>query len=175
VLLHAYRDRFTHLFMIDGAHPSEDTIRRVLKLLPERISREQINTVLKLTSTNRRELGSVIRVLAQAGVATIEGTPPHGLVTINTRTLHRDQIARALVSRERELVRLQRMQAYAYHGKCRRTFVLDYFGAKFAASACSGCDNCNDRSYLKDVARPASEFKPQVFARMSSFQRLLHG
>ena len=31
LLLHAYRDRFTHEFMIDGAHPAQDTIRRALR------------------------------------------------------------------------------------------------------------------------------------------------
>ena len=158
VLLHAYKDRFTHEFMIDGAHPSEETVRRVLQLLPVRITREHIATVLKLTGTNRRELGSAIRILSQAGVVAIEGKPPHGLVTVLTRRVSSDALLRARIARERELLRLRRMQAYAYHARCRRTFVLEYFGESFSARACAGCDNCRGQVYLTGARRPASRF-----------------
>lgn len=144
VLLHAYRDRFTHEFMIDGAHPADETIRRVLKLLPERITRDQLNTVLKLTNTNRRELGSCIRVLAQAGTVNIEGKPPEALVTVHSRSISSAALEPARIARERELVRLKRMQAYAYHTGCRRAFVMDYFGQSFARRDCAGCDNCTN-------------------------------
>jgi ATP-dependent DNA helicase RecQ len=158
VLLHAYRDRFTHEFMIDGAHPAEPTIRRVLMKMPERITRAELPVVLKLTATNRRELGSAIRILTYTGNVEIEGTPPDGVVVVRTRMLTRDSLAQSRIARERELVRLHRMQAYAYHQRCRRTFVLEYFGAQFSASECAGCDNCRRMSFLPSAARPASRF-----------------
>ncbi|HUP87786.1 MAG TPA: RecQ family ATP-dependent DNA helicase [Longimicrobiales bacterium] len=142
VLLHAYKDRFTHLFMIDGAHPSEETVRRVLRLLPERITRQQLSTVLKLTNTNRRELGSALRVLHNAGAVAIEGDPPDGLVTVIRRTIQTSELATALHARQREITRLSRMQSYAYTRGCRREFVMHYFGAKFSRRDCGGCDNC---------------------------------
>ena len=46
--------------------------------------------------------------------------------------------------RRREELRLQRMQAYARHTGCRRTFVMDYFGDRI--DHCAGCDNCDHAS-----------------------------
>ena len=172
VLLHAYKDRFTHLFMIDGAHPAEETVQRVLKLLPERITRDQLNTVLKLTGTNRRELGSCIRILTQAGALRIEGTPPNGMVTVLNRTISRDQMVNAHIARERELLRLRRMEAYAYCTQCRRSFVLEYFGVRFSSRECSGCDNCSATGFA-GAARPRSSFpqwRNELQRRMRSFQ-----
>lgn len=166
VLLYAYRDRFTHEFMIDAAHPSEERIRRVLNVLPERISREQLKSVLKLTATNRRELGSVIRVLANAGLVTIEGEPPNALVTVLRRAVRRTEIQAALMARERELRRLQRVQAYAYHPGCRRAFVMDYFGARFAPAQCAGCDNCRGQAFEPQARRPRSAFRVAGLRRL---------
>jgi ATP-dependent DNA helicase RecQ len=158
VLLHAYRDRFTHEFMIDGAHPAEATIRRVLSLMPERMTRGDLPGALKLTATNRRELGSAIRILTYTGNVEVEGKPPDGVVAIRSRKLTNDALAQSRTARARELVRLQRMQAYAYHDGCRRAFVLDYFGASFDASACGGCDNCRRAAFLANAKRPISRF-----------------
>ena len=165
VLLHAYKDRFTHEFMIDGAHPAEETVRRVLKLLPERITREQLNSVLKLTNTNRRELGSALRILRDAGAVTYEGKQVEGLVTVVRRSVTADQLRNSHIARERELVRLARMQGYAYHNACRRMFVMEYFGAKFTAADCSGCDNCARRSFIGGAERPASRFGGQAWLK----------
>jgi ATP-dependent DNA helicase RecQ len=75
-----------------------------------------------------------------------------------TRVLAGDSLNDARIAREREVVRLRRMQAYAYHGKCRRTFVLEYFGARFRASDCAGCDNCAGTAFLPGARRPSSKF-----------------
>ena len=158
VLLHAYRDRFTHEFMIDGAHPAETTIRRVLKGLPDRMTRADVAGVLKQTGANRREFGSAIRILTYTGNVTVEGRAPDGVVILQSRDVTRDALAQSRVARDRELVRLQRMQGYAYHSGCRRAFVLEYFGARFNAKACAGCDNCGGRAFAPGAKRPASRF-----------------
>jgi ATP-dependent DNA helicase RecQ len=163
VLLHAYRDRFTHEFMIDGAHPAEHTIRRVLAGLPARVTRADLPGVLKRTETNRRELGSAIRILTYTGNVEVEGRPPDGVVVVKSRQLEKDSLAQSRIARERELVRLQRMQAYAYHDGCRRAFVLAYFGAKFDARRCAGCDNCRGRAFAPGTRRPASRFGGQTW------------
>ena len=41
-----------------------------------------------------------------------------------------------------DLAKLDAMQKYAYLGKCRREFVLRYFGDAAAKPKCKGCDNC---------------------------------
>ena len=166
VLLHAYRDRFTHEFMIDGAHPAEDTIRRVLNHIPERVTRGDLPAALKLTASNRREFGSAVRILTHTGNVEVEGRAPDGVVVVKSRLLERDALAQSRVARERELVRLQRMQGYAYHGGCRRAFVLEYFGARFNARECAGCDNCRGRAFVPDAKRPQSRFGGQTWAKL---------
>ena len=138
VLLHAADDRLTHEFMIDGSHPSEDTIRRVLKLLPDCIPTEQLNSVLKLTGTNRRELDSTIRVLRSVEAVSLEDE----LISVERREVTKAQLAPSQRSRLREVSRLDHMEKYAYQKRCRRAFVMHYFGAEFSAADCSGCDNC---------------------------------
>jgi ATP-dependent DNA helicase RecQ len=44
--------------------------------------------------------------------------------------------------RSAELSKLQAVQKYAYTKKCRRGFVLRYFGDPAARAKCEGCDNC---------------------------------
>jgi ATP-dependent DNA helicase RecQ len=41
-----------------------------------------------------------------------------------------------------ERAKLKTMIDYAYHPRCRRSFVLDYFGDQERRRGCSGCDNC---------------------------------
>jgi ATP-dependent DNA helicase RecQ len=53
--------------------------------------------------------------------------------------------------RDAELQKLDAVQMYAYTKRCRRAFVLKYFGDPAAGTTCSGCDNCQGTT----VARPA--------------------
>ena len=57
--------------------------------------------------------------------------------------------------RRGELGKLEMMQKYAYTQRCRRAFVLRYFGDRSAKEPCNGCDNCTG------VVHRASE--PAVF------------
>jgi ATP-dependent DNA helicase RecQ len=158
ILLHAYKDRFTHEFMIDGAHPSEETIRRVLKVLPPSIEKANVKAVMKQAQSNAREFGSVVRVLKKAGCVEVVGEGADRIARVISKELKTEQLADALYARERELVRLKRMQAYAYDPRCRRRFVLEYFGACLSGR-CAGCDNCLKSSYLTGAARPRSRFR----------------
>jgi ATP-dependent DNA helicase RecQ len=45
--------------------------------------------------------------------------------------------------RASELSKLDTMQRYSYTKKCRRAFVLNYFGEGNADRRCHGCDNCH--------------------------------
>ena len=50
---------------------------------------------------------------------------------------------RALEQRRRfELDKLETMQLYAYTKRCRRAFVLRYFGDPAVRPECGACDNC---------------------------------
>lgn len=154
VLLHAYRDRFTHQFMIDGAHPSAETIARVLKEAPEVLMRANAPSVMKKTNTNRREYGSVLRVLKGTGALVEHGET---LVVVRRKVLS-GELERSQFAREREMRRLRQMETYAYHQGCRRAMVMAYFGATFSARDCGGCDNCRGLAYETLLRRPKSAF-----------------
>jgi ATP-dependent DNA helicase RecQ len=38
--------------------------------------------------------------------------------------------------------KLEAMQSYVYTRRCRREFILRYFGDRAARTKCTGCDNC---------------------------------
>ena len=139
VLLHAYRDRFTHQFMIDGAHPAEQTIRDTFRKLNALSAPREVVAFSKWCKQNSREVGSVLRILADAGIVQVERRT--GQFEVLSRVITRDSLKRAAVARKRELLRLDRMQGYAFHKKCRRKYVMDYFGDT-SFRRCSGCDNC---------------------------------
>jgi len=44
-----------------------------------------------------------------------------------------------------ELDKLRAMQAYAYQRRCRRAYVLRYFGDLDSRPECAGCDRCARR------------------------------
>lgn len=139
VLLHAYRDRFTHQFMIDGAHPSEQTIRDTFRQLNSASAPGDVVAFSRWSKQNSREVGSVLRILADAGIVHVERRT--GKFAVLSNVITRDSLKRAAVARQRELLRLERMQGYAFHKKCRRKYVMDYFGDT-SFRHCAGCDNC---------------------------------
>ena len=57
-----------------------------------------------------------------------------------------------------DLSKLDAMQKYAYTNKCRREFVLRYFGDPAARPRCTGCDNCLGVELSKrTVAKPRTK------------------
>jgi ATP-dependent DNA helicase RecQ len=52
--------------------------------------------------------------------------------------------------RATELHKLEMMEGYTRTPKCRRAFVLGYFGDRTSATPCSGCDNCRRRAAAQD-------------------------
>ena len=151
VLLHAYRDRFTHQFMIDGAHPAESAIRNTLRKLRSPGAPMDVVAFGKWSKQNSREVGSVLRVLAEAGVVQVEKRT--GVIRLLADVLPRKALEKARRARERELLRLKRMEGYAYHQKCRRRYVMDYFGDT-SFKECGGCDNCNGTAFIQLADRP---------------------
>jgi ATP-dependent DNA helicase RecQ len=80
ILLHAYADRFTHEFFLEMTHPSRELVTRVYRELGRRAGSDGVveGTVLQLSRQipevkGDRQLGSVLRVLAEHGVARVLG------------------------------------------------------------------------------------------------------
>jgi ATP-dependent DNA helicase RecQ len=71
-------------------------------------------------------------------------------------------LSRVRAQERQALLLLKRMTDYAYQKRCRRQFLLRYFGENDAARACGGCDVCTGPR-LKLEAMPASA--PKVTAQ----------
>ncbi len=83
VLLHAYQDRFTHEYFIEGAHPDKPAIERTWRTLREAADRDGFVpfTLDELTArvgkaVNERHVGAAVRVLAQHGCLLVEPPAP---------------------------------------------------------------------------------------------------
>jgi ATP-dependent DNA helicase RecQ len=76
------------------------------------------------------------------GIWVLDRTTPINRLPIDWRRLDS--------KRERDLRKLQKVQAYGYTEECRRGFVLRYFGDPAAMRECGACDNC-----LRAGGRPA--------------------
>ena len=68
------------------------------------------------------------------GLVVADRTAPAGRWPIDWETLERRRGA--------EFAQLEMMQKYAYTERCRRGFVLRYFGDPSASANCAQCDNC---------------------------------
>jgi ATP-dependent DNA helicase RecQ len=68
------------------------------------------------------------------GIQVLDTSTPVPRLPIDWRALE--------ARRKRDESKLQRMQGYAYHERCRRGYVLRYFGDPAAMNECGACDNC---------------------------------
>jgi ATP-dependent DNA helicase RecQ len=83
VLLHAYPDRFTHEYFIDGAHPDRPAVERVWRALrdladPSGLAAIEAGALAgRLTrQVNERHVEAALRVLARAGCLAVEPPSP---------------------------------------------------------------------------------------------------
>ena len=247
VLLHAFRDRFTHEFFIKSAYPLPDAVERVYAALVREadatglvsLSFEEL-AVRARGKVKEREAESAVRILAAAGAVLSEagnaqklsirllatperirtelgagheverdllramwraagsrletgavidpdGLPPGfggaaGVPTILDALQERQFLTwersggglrladpRApferfaidwdLLARRRkaEMSQLDAVQRYSYTDRCRRGFLLRYFGDPAARDKCDGCDICLGTHVAEaesEVARP---------------------
>jgi ATP-dependent DNA helicase RecQ len=68
------------------------------------------------------------------GTSMVDRKAPIGRWPIDWETLERRRLS--------ELSQLEMVQKYAYTDRCRRGFVLRYFGDPAATATCQQCDNC---------------------------------
>jgi ATP-dependent DNA helicase RecQ len=85
------------------------------------------------------------RVDLGEGVQVLDSTTPLNRLPIDWQAV--------AARKERELRKLQRVQGYAYHERCRRGYILRYFGDAEAMDECGACDNC-----LRASATPSRVF-----------------
>lgn len=145
-LLFNHSDVRLQEFLINASYPSADLLRALWKTLRESPQIGPDPDALRDYLPDKPHASTVrsaVRILTRAGYLREEGTyvvatrPP-----ADQPKLDLDGLARRS---EVERSKLKRMVDYAYHPRCRRQFVLDYFGDvdwDDPGRQCNGCDNC---------------------------------
>jgi ATP-dependent DNA helicase RecQ len=172
VLLFNHGDIRLQEFLIDASYPSAELLRAMWKLLQAQpalgatAGRKQNDDELEArlkphmpgTPTNAA-IGSALRILERHGMLVRDserisaGRPPPGMFPpLDVESLGR----RAEIERKK----LRTMIDYAYNPRCRRQFILDYFGdADWTdrSKRCGSCDNCEAVAHGKTTGLSAAE------------------
>jgi len=243
VLLHAFRDRFTHEYFIKSAHARREVVERLYDLLQrggprvaaldagalarklgQKTSARDVEAALRLLERVRawtpgspdglrvqvRLLATPARITAELGpgralelgllrafwrlggdrlydgvALDLDGLPPAlgGPAALGmlqnlqneqfvewTRVESGPTLTRPVApldafridwpGLERRLRadfdKLEAIQRYAYTNRCRRAFVLRYFGDPAERPECGACDNCLGRSKGRPVRKPST-------------------
>jgi len=154
VLLFNHGDIRLQEFLIDASFPSAELLRGLWRLLKDQPElgdttrgEDELEARLKKhlpDAPSNAALGSAIRILERHGMLARDDErlaaarpSPGQFMPLDVESLQR----RADIERKK----LRTMIEYAYHPRCRRQHVLEYFGdADWAdrSKRCGACDNC---------------------------------
>ncbi|MGH7476621.1 MAG: RecQ family ATP-dependent DNA helicase [Longimicrobiales bacterium] len=147
LLLSSPRDAAIQRFLIEQAFPPISIVRDVHAVL-RRASRESSATAAPAAAGVRgaAQLEGALLALERAGALRREHERPADgrpvdrlrLTISDPRRIDWQAID---AGRQRELRRLHAMVAYCAHERCRRAFLLRYFGER-PPKSCNGCDRC---------------------------------
>jgi ATP-dependent DNA helicase RecQ len=164
VLLFNHSDIKLQEFLIEASYPSAELLRGIWKLLRDRPELgkltaydDELEARLKAQlggDIKNATLGAALRILERHGmlrrdderIAATRPDPGSSYPPLDVESLAR----RAEVERSK----LRTMVAYAYHPKCRRQFVLEYFGDQDwndRERRCGACDTCEAIAHGRSV------------------------
>ncbi len=181
VLLHSPNDVNTHRFMLDQSHPPPALLRAVLRVLRQRstgrvpLGMGPVEIARAAGIISEKQVEAALRDLEASGVIEVERirvpgvsaeTPPLHRIVLIDRTAGLLPVAGMSEQRRREARRLHAMEGYAYHQRCRRAYMLRYFGEEAATAKCDDCDNCT-RPLLPRTTRPRLALGVRVRRRMT--------
>lgn len=177
VLLFNHADVRLQEFLIDTSYPSAEVLRGLWKLLRDdpqigwNIGRMR---ALLPGTPHDSVVKSSIRILTRHGLLQDQGDyllasrpEPNGTFP----PLDVEALARRADGERRKL---RTMIEYAYYPRCRRHFILEYFGDadwRQRARRCSGCDNCLGLSQT----RALDETQKQAAGKLLALIRRLSG
>ena len=110
-----------------AARPDPADVAAVLDAWPEDTEPDR-SRLSEQTGLGVRKLGRILNLIGEAGT---DGHRPNVVAVIE----------RAEAYRRLQESRIERMRAYAETRRCRRQFLLEYFGEE-TAELCGDCDNC---------------------------------
>jgi ATP-dependent DNA helicase RecQ len=125
-----------------------------LGALAERTGLEADTVRRALSALDKARLLEVRRPFAGRSLRPLRREPFHALGL---------SLDRVRAQEQRALLLLKRMTDYAYSRRCRRTFLMRYFGEEMAESACSGCDVCQGRRTTVAKSRPKTLEKSAIY------------
>jgi ATP-dependent DNA helicase RecQ len=153
-VLHVFmtQDEF-HVALRRQSSHAQEVMGRFLSQLPRygRGSRNEVNLLetARLIGVDVAELERLLNDLTAKGLLSFRSWDrgytlirQPKLLASRAYNLRQDEIRRHYDEREKKL---KRMIDYAHlpGGRCRRHFILDYFGDPAAPSRCAMCDNCH--------------------------------
>jgi ATP-dependent DNA helicase RecQ len=149
-----------------GTQPHAPDARRLLASLLEtfpvgRSATTELPILARRTGLSGEEIQHALKLLERAGALQVRrpfsGRTIRALSTVPFRELGVD-LSKVREQERRSLLHLKQMTDYAYTRRCRRAFILQYFGQKDVEATCGNCDTCagSRLKRLEGLNRPAT-------------------
>jgi ATP-dependent DNA helicase RecQ len=187
VLLFNHSDIKLQEFLIDASYPSAEVLRGVWKLLRDRPQlgrltpyEDELEARLRTQlggDVNGATMGAALRILERHGMLRrddekLSATRPEAgnFPPLDVESLTR----RAEVERSK----LRTMVEYAYYPRCRRQFVLEYFGDlewRDRDRQCGACDTCDAVAHGRPTGAVLSASELTAIRRLLLLIGGLHG
>ncbi len=151
--------------------PHAPDARRLLASLLEtfpvaRSATTQVPILARRTGLSSEEIQHALKLLERAGALRVRrpfsGRTIRALMPVPFAELGVD-LSKVREQERRSLMHLKRMTDYAYTKRCRRSFILGYFGQQQEATSCGNCDTCAG-SRLKRLPGLGSASAPRASA-----------
>jgi len=162
-----------------ATQPHAEDSRRLLQSLLEvfpvgRSASVELPVLARRTGLELEEVRHALGLLEKAGAVKVRrpfaGRTIRALEQVPFRDLGVD-LSRVREQERRSLLMLKRMTDYAYTRRCRRGFILGYFGQQDAPQSCGSCDVCAGARMQRvaPAARPAgSHGKPEGYSELAA-------
>jgi ATP-dependent DNA helicase RecQ len=187
VLLFNHSDIKLQEFLIDASYPPAEVLRGVWKLLRDqpqlgRLTPYDDELENRLRNhlggdVNGATMGAALRILERHGMLRRDDEKlmaarpePGAFLPLDVESLQR----RAEVERGK----LRTMVEYAYYPRCRRQFVLEYFGDQDWSDRdrrCGACDTCEAIAHGRPTAMQLSPGELAAIKHLLSLVGALHG
>jgi len=149
-----------------SAQPHAPDARRLLASLLEtfpvgRSATTELPILARRTGLSGDEIQHALKLLERAGALNVRrpfsGRTIRALSPVPFSELGVD-LSKVREQERRSLLHLKQMTDYAYTKRCRRAFILQYFGQKDVEATCGNCDTCagSRLKRLEGLDRPAT-------------------
>ncbi|MFY0565220.1 RecQ family ATP-dependent DNA helicase [Archangium lansingense] len=149
-----------------SAQPHAPDARRLLASLLEtfpvgRSHTTELPILARRTGLSGEEIQHALKLLERAGALQVRrpfsGRTIRALSQVPFRELGVD-LSKVREQERRSLLHLKQMTDYAYTKRCRRAFILQYFGQQDVEATCGNCDTCagSRLKRLEGLNRPST-------------------